>query len=100
MPSISRPSAPASQPRHIPGGTRTASHSSSSTISSSTFIRPLPRTTTYTSSCFSCVWPYGKRLGGRAADVFVLGHERRGGERRSLWVAEHRESRVGSVDGS
>ena len=32
-----------------------------STISSSTFIRPLPRRTTYTSSCFLCVWPYGKR---------------------------------------
>ena len=25
------------------------------------FIRPLPRSTTYTSSCFMCVWPYGKR---------------------------------------
>src|SRR3954453_2714077 len=33
-------------------------------ISSSSFIRPLPRTTTYTSSCFACVWPYGKRYPG------------------------------------
>src|SRR5256885_17155505 len=32
-----------------------------STISSSTFIRPLPLKTTYTSSCFMFVWPYGKR---------------------------------------
>ena len=29
--------------------------------SSSSFIRPLPRTTTYSSSCSLCVWPYGKR---------------------------------------
>ena len=29
----------------------------SSTISSSSFIRPLPRTTSFTSSCFVCVWP-------------------------------------------
>jgi superfamily I DNA/RNA helicase len=29
--------------------------------SSGRTIRPLPRTTTYTSSCVSCVWPYGKR---------------------------------------
>ena len=43
------------------GGTRTTSHSLTSTISSSSFIRPLPRTTTYTSSCSLCVWPYGKR---------------------------------------
>jgi hypothetical protein len=46
---------------HMPGGTRIASHSLSWTILSSTFIRPLPRRTTYTSSCFMCVWPYGKR---------------------------------------
>src|SRR5439155_9708538 len=38
---------------------RTTSHSLSSTIWSSSFIRPLPRTTTYTSSCLLCVWPYG-----------------------------------------
>src|SRR3954451_1786396 len=41
-----------------------ASHSLSSTTWSSTFIRPLPRTTTYTSSCVLCVWPYGKRYPG------------------------------------
>src|ERR1700749_4904240 len=57
MTRISRPSGPASYPRHAPGGTRTASHSLSSRISSSTSIRPLPRPTTYTSSCLLCVWP-------------------------------------------
>src|SRR5207248_11509267 len=58
---ISRPSGPASYPRHVPGGTRTTSHFLTSTISSSSFIRPLPPTTTNNSSCSLCVWPYGNR---------------------------------------
>ena len=58
------PSGPASKARIVSGETRTASHSATSTISSSSFTRPLPATTTYVSSSFTWWWPNGIRAFG------------------------------------
>src|SRR4051794_55910 len=62
--SSSSPSGPASKARMAPASTRIASHAATSRISSSIFIRPLPDTITYISSCVACLCPKACRLFG------------------------------------